>query len=149
MSDETKQKYAQKRLIHVTKEQEERMARQSHERIQNFVNELNQMQARRFELTSGIVLASVTRDGLPGGETDRVAMVNEARALANQVVESDAKQKWEALKSLFVELNVPAPQPPLEWAAKQVGVTLFDVLPEEPEAMIVAPSTEELIKVTQ
>lgn len=146
MSD-TKKKYAEKRLIHVTKEQEERMAQQAHAKVQAYVNELNQMQARRFELATALLIADATKNGL--GYTDGgAAVVETARSVASAMVEADAKQKWEGLKALFAELSVPGPQDALEWAAKQVGVTLFDVLPEAPESLIVAPTIEAIEKVS-
>lgn len=144
---DTKDRYAKKRLIHVTKEQEERMAQQAHAKVQAYVNELNQIQARRFELATALLIADVTKNGL--GVTSQVKdlAVSTARELAAEMVEADAKQKWEGLKALFVELAVPGPQDALEWAAKQVGVTLFDVLPEEPDNLIVEPTIADVAKV--
>lgn len=139
---ETKQKYATKRLIHVTKEQEERMAQQSHAKVQTFVNEANQIQARRFELSSALLIAEVTRNGsLSTSSSD----VDRCRSLASKMVGDDSFQKWTDLKALFVELDVRGPQPALEWAAKQAGVTLFDPLPEAPEeSLIIDPATEDM-----
>ena len=68
------------------------------------------------------------------------------------MVAADGTQKFEGLKSLFVELGVNGPIPALEWAAKQAGVTLFDVLPEAPEPMVKLAeplNIEELTKVVQ
>lgn len=142
---DTKKKYAEKRLIHVTKEQEERMAAESHAKVQAHVNELNQVQSRRFELSVGLLIAEVTRAGFP---VDNATMVANCRALASEMVEADARQKWTDLKALFEELGVRGPQDALEWGAKQRGVTLFDPLPERPESLIVAPTIEAIEKVS-
>lgn len=140
---ETKQRYAKKNLIHLSKEQEEKLAAQSHAKVQAFVNELNLVQSRRFELASALLIAKAGRDNV--GPED----VEACRALASEMVDADAKQKWSDLKAVFVDLNVQAPQPPLEFAAAKVGVTLFDVLPEEPAPLIINPSTEDMDALTK
>ncbi len=141
--NETKQRYAKKSLIHVTDEQKKRMAEQAQAKVQAHVNELNQVQARRFELASALLIAKAGYADVGAADIERFRM------LASTMVDADAREKWTALKTLFVELEVPGPQAPLERAAAQVGVTLFDVLPEEPESLVLAPSTEELLKVSQ
>ncbi len=132
--DETKARYAAKRSIILTKEQEEKIAQQNHQAIQNYVNELNQVQARRFELGSALLISAHT--GSIGDTFDPDALVTQCRATAEKMVAADMTQKFEGLKSLFRELDVRGPIPALEWAAKQAGVTLFDALPEAPEPLV-------------
>lgn len=130
MTNETKGRYAAKRLIHISKEQEERMAAQSAQKIQAFAAEAAQVQGRRCELMGALLVAHVTENGLPSNDFEGV--VESARKLAHIAVDADSRQKWNDLKALFLELGVEGPQPHLEWAAKQVGVTLFDEPAEEP-----------------
>lgn len=140
---ETKQKYAEKRLIHVTREQEEKMATQRIQGIQQFVGEAAQIQARRCEMTMALLTAHATRNGIGGTSA---ADAEACRQLAHLVVDSDSRQKWTDLKALFVELGVRGPQPHLEWSAKQCGVVLFD----EPVQSIVQEATPaELLSVVQ
>lgn len=142
MTETTKKKYSEKRLIQLTREQEERMAAQSVQKVQTFVSEAAQIQSRRCEFLVTIVNAQVMYGGV-----DSVDLAA-CHLLANQAVEVDARQKWADLKALFTELGIHGPQPHLEWAAKQVGVTLFEALPEAP-MLITQPSTEDILKVVQ
>lgn len=121
----TKQRYAEKRLIHLTREQEERIAAQSAQKIQAFVNELNQVQARRCEVMTGLLIAHVTHHGVADIGPDAV---EKCQKLAHALVDADARQKWSDLKGVFAELGIKGPQPHLEFAAKRVGVILFDEL---------------------
>lgn len=140
---ETKSKYAEKRLIHLSKEQEEKIASQKHQMIQNFVNELNQVQSRRFELGSALMISQAQYGGVESVD------VEGCRMKAQDAVDADAKQKWAGLKSLFAEMGVRGPIPALEWAAKQCGVTLFDPLPEAPLVEVAKLDIESLSKVIQ
>ncbi len=110
----------QKRLIHVTKEQEERMAAQSAQKIQAYCSELAQVQSRRFDISNLVISAQVQHGGVASVDVDAV------RALSQKLVDDDSRQKWADLKALFVEMGVEGPQPHLEWAAKQVGIDLFE-----------------------
>lgn len=132
MTNETKGRYAAKRLIHISKEQEERMAAQSAQKIQAFAAEAAQVQGRRCELMGALLVAHVQDSGVPGSTHDMEIVVERCRNLAHIAVDADSRQKWTDLKALFLELGVEGPQPHLEWAAKQVGVTLFDEPAEEP-----------------
>ncbi len=136
----------EKRLIHLSKEQQEKMAAQSAQKIQAFIGEASQVQSRRFELASALLIAHVTKSGITETAAD---VVEQCRAVAALAVDADAKQKWSDLKVLFVEMGVAGPQPHLEWAAKQVGVTLFDEPVEEEGASIIVPATPEQVKVIQ
>jgi len=118
----------QKRLIQLSREQEERMAQQSVQKIQAFVGEANNVQARRCEVMVALLSAHTQHVGIQAVTTEDVATCKKAADLA---VELDARQKFEELKRLFVELGIAGPQPHLEWAARQVGVTLFDEQPDE------------------
>lgn len=138
--NETKKNYSEKRLIHLSKEQEERMAQQKQQTIQNFVNELNQVQARRFELGSALMISQAQYGGVESVDVDA------CRAKAYTAVEADAKQKWALLKALFAEMGVQGPVPSLEWAARQCGIELF----EAPSLIEVAKlNTESLTAVIQ
>ncbi len=128
----------QKRLIQLSKEQEERMAAQSVQKIQAFVNEASQIQSRRCEVAIGLLAAHVTARGI--GATSNEDAVR-CKELAEFIVEADARQKFTDLKKLFVELKINGPQPHLEWAAKQVGVTLFDE-PAAAERLIIEATVE-------
>lgn len=132
-----------KRLIHLSKEQEEKMAAQSAQKIQAFIGEANQIQARRCEVMVALLAAEVTKNGVAA--TTEVE-VEKARTLAHLAVDADARQKWNDLKKLFVELGVHGPQPHLEWAAKQLGITLFDE-PAESEGVIIEATAAEVAKV--
>ncbi len=121
----------QKRLIHVTKEQEEKMAQQSAQKIQAYCSELAQVQSRRFDISNLIISAQVQFAGVDSVDVDKV------RALSQKLVDDDSRAKWTDLKALFAEMGVEGPQPHLEWAAKQVGVTLF-----EAPGLILAPPVE-------
>lgn len=154
--DETKKNYAQKRSIILTKEQEEKIAQQNHQAIQNYVNEMNQVQSRRLELASGILVASMTGGWTPNNVEDHVAI---CRKTADALVNADCAERFTRLKALFEELGVRGPIPALEWGAKQAGVTLFDPLPElewgakqagEPLVKLAEPlNIDELTKVIQ
>ncbi len=113
----------EKRRIILTKEQEEKMAAQSAERVQAFANELGQVQSRRLELTTLIIQAEVTKNGAASMTPEVVAKCSE---VARATIEGDSLQKWTDIKALFAELGVHGPQAHLEWAAKRVGVTLFE-----------------------
>ncbi len=142
MSTETKKRYKTKKLIHLTKEMEEKMAQQSAQKIQSFANELAQVQSRRLELTTLLLQAEVTRSGIASvTETE----ISKCVKVARDAIEADSLQKWTDIAALFAELEVHGPQPHLEWAAKRVGVTLFEELPEEP--LIQPITTDELAKV--
>ena len=148
--DETKQRYAAKRSIILTKEQEEKIAQQNHQAIQNYVSELNQAQARRFELSSALLIATMT--GKFEAAVDGDALVSSCRAIAEKMVAADMLQKFTKLKELFAELCVRGPIPALEWGAKQAGVVLFDPLPEAPEPLVKLAeplNIDELTKVVQ
>lgn len=140
--NETTKKYGEKRMIHLSKEQEERIAAQSVQKIQAFIGEAAQIQSRRCEVMVALLSAAVTRDGV-----DKVN-VEKCRALAHEAVDADSRQKWTDLKALFAELAINGPQPHLEWAARQVGVVLFDNPPEEPN-LIQPATTTDLSKVIQ
>lgn len=127
---------AEKRMIQLTREQEERMAAQSAQKIQAFANELAQVQSRRCELAAALLTAHVTLRGLDGTP---MIFVASARQLATEAIREDSAQKWGAIKAMFAELGVEGPQPHLEWAAMQVGVKLFDPPPEKPLIQPVGP----------
>lgn len=135
----------QKRII-LSREQEERHAAQAVQKVQAFVNEANNIQARRCEVMVALLTAHVThagaRSGALGGGTTQ-ADVDRCRELAHYAVQEDAKQKFSDLKQLFAELGIKGPQPHLEWAAKTVGVTLFD------EPQLVQPVTAQGVEVIQ
>lgn len=133
--NETMKQYGDKRLIHLTKEQEERMAAQSVQKIQAFVGEAAQVQGRRCEVMVALLTAHVTKKGIRSLQPKDIEACRQAAHIA---VEADCRQKFSDLKSLFKELGITGPQPHLEWAAKQVGVTLFDLPPPTP---IVQPVT--------
>lgn len=144
MTNETKGRYAAKRLIHISKEQEERMAAQSAQKIQAFAAEAAQVQGRRCELMGALLVAHVGKVGIDKlTDTD----VETCRKTADLAVDLDSKQKWTGLKALFLELGVEGPQPHLEWAAKQVGVTLFD--PPAEESLVQLATVEAVEKVIQ
>lgn len=140
--NETKKMHAAKRMIHLSEEQEKRMAEQAAGRIQSFANELAQVQSRRCELMAALLTAHVTKVGVDKLLDTDVMACSKA---ANLAIEADSFQKWTDIKAMFAELKIPGPQPHLEWAAKRVGVTLFD--PVEEESLIHPPTVDELVKV--
>ena len=140
--NETKQRYA-KSKIYLTDKQKAQIAAQAHAKVQAFTNEANQVQSRRFELASALLIAQAGREAVG------IADVAHARLIASELVNADAVQKWSDLKALFAELGMNEPQPPLEWAAKQVGVTLIEALPDEPESLILTADSATLEKVIQ
>lgn len=131
---ETKKKYSEKRLIQLTQEQEERMAAQSAQKIQAFVGELAQVQSRRCEVMVALLSSHVTKAGIQDVSD---ADVEACLRVAHKAVEADSRQKWADLKAMFSELGVHGPQPHLEWAAKRVGVELF-----EAPSLIQAPTIQ-------
>ena len=122
----------QKRRIIITKEQEEKMAAMSAQKIQAFLGELAQVQSRRVDLLSLIVSAQVTHGGIGAVNFE------ETFALAKSLVDADSRQKWTELAALFAEMAVEGPQPHLEWAAAKVGVELFPAAPMVQLAEIVS-----------
>lgn len=123
------QKHEQRRII-LTKEQEAKIADQAQAHVQRYTNELSQVQARRVDLFSLILSAAVQNKGtLSNAEVDR------CHEIATYAVELDSRQKWTDLKEMLREQGVSGPQPHLEWAARKVGVDLFDA----PSPIIAAP----------
>ncbi len=96
------------------------MAAQSAQKIQAFCSELAQVQSRRFDISNLVISAQVQFGGVDSVDLDKV------RELSQRLVDEDSRQKWRDLKALFKEMGVEGPQPHLEWAAKQVGIELFD-----------------------
>lgn len=133
-----------KRLIQISREQEERMAAQAHQKAQAFTNEANMIQARRCEIMVALMAAETTKNGVASLTPERI---EQCRQAAHVAVDKDANQKFSDLKLLFKECGLSGPQPHLEWAARQVGVQLFD--PEEDAPLIVEPTPEQLVKVIQ
>lgn len=135
----------QKKII-LTREQKERHAAQAVQKIQAFVNEANNIQSRRCEvmvalLTAHVQHAGARRSALGFGGTSKED-VDHCRLLAHYAVEEDAKEKFNDLKTLFAELGIQGPQPHLEWAAAQVGITLFDQpAPPADEPKLIQPAT--------
>lgn len=129
--------------IIVPSEIKQKMADRDAGKIQAFTNELGQVQSRRLELTTMLLQAAVTHSGLPKTDVEATALAKEAAFLANEAVALDCREKWSALRDLFAEMKFEGPQPHLEWAAKQVGVTLFE------ESEILEPSADEIAKVIQ
>lgn len=121
----------EKRRIIITKEQEEKMSAQSAQKIQAFLTELAQTQSRRCDLLGLIVSAQVTHGGVAS------VIVDDVEKLADVLERNNSKTKWTELRALFAEMGVEGPQPHLEWAAKQVGVRLF-----EAPGIIIAPPVE-------
>ncbi len=138
-----------KRLIQLSREQEEKMAAQAAQKVQNFVQEAAMIQGRRCEVMVALLAAQVTHAGV---DALSESAIEKCRLAAHLAVAADARQKWSDLKLLFEELGINGPQPHLEWAAKQAGVTLFDAQPEESpiiQVTAVLPSNDELTKVVQ
>jgi hypothetical protein len=124
----------EKKRIILSQAQRENMAAQSHQKNQAFVGELNMVQSRRFEVGVALLAAHVTAKGAAATSLEDL---QQCRHLAEQFVQLDAVQKWTGLKALAAEVGIEGPQPHLEWAAKQVGVELF----EQP-SLILAPDVE-------
>ena len=133
MANKAKKK-EEKRII-LSQAQREQMAEQSGQRNQRFVGELNMIQSRRFECALTLLGAHVTAKGV--GEVT-VADVEKCRTLAAALVQADAVQKWSGFRDMAEEVGIEGPQPHLEWAAKQVGVVLWE--PDEEESMILSPN---------
>lgn len=133
-----------RRLIQISKEQEERMAAQAHAKAQAFTNEANMIQARRCEVMVALMSAETTKNGIDALTPERIEACRQA---AHRAVDADAKQKFTDLKALFKHVGLTGPQPHLSWAAAQVGVELFD--PEEDAPLIIEPTPEQLVKVIQ
>jgi hypothetical protein len=131
------------RKIIVPAEFQQKQADRDAAKIQAFSNELGQVQSRRLELTTLLLQAAVTRDGLPGSRDEMERVAAAASDLARWAIERDCMEKWTALRDLFAELDFEGPQPHLEWAAKKVGVTLFE------ESRILQPTEVEAPKVIQ
>jgi len=121
----------EKKRIILSQAQRENMAAQSAQKIQAFCSELAQVQSRRFDISNLVISAQVQFGGVDSVDVEKV------RALSQKLVDMDSKQKWSDLKALFEEMGVEGPQPHLEWAAKQVGVQLF-----ESASLILAPDVE-------
>jgi len=121
----------EKRRIILSKEQEEKHAAQSAQKIQAYCSELAQTQSRRCDLLGLIVSAQVTHGGVSS------VIVDDVEKLANTLERNNSRTKWTELRALFAEMGVEGPQPHLEWAAKQVGVQLF-----ETASLILAPPVE-------
>lgn len=135
----------EKNRIILSQEQQERMAQQSAQKIQQFANELSQVQSRRLELTGSLLTAHVTKHGI---RDTTPADVKACVEMAHAAVEADSLQKWTGIKALFAELGVHGPQPHLEWAAKKVGIVLFEEQAED-APLIVSPGAEDVLKVIQ
>ncbi len=124
----------EKRRIILSKEQEEKHAAMSAQKAQAFVGELNMIQARRYETALTLLGAQVTHAGVASTTIEDVA---KCRTLADELIRADAVQKWTGLKTLAAAVGIEGPQPHLEWAARQVGVQLF-----EDSSPILAPDVE-------
>ncbi len=122
----------EKKRIILSNEQRQKMADESAAYHQRFTGELNMVQSRRFEAALTLLGASVTKNG---AAATTEADVEKCRALADQLVHSDAVQKWNGFRAMVVDLSMEGPQPHLEWAARQVGVELFP-----PESPILSPT---------
>lgn len=123
--------------IIVPAEFQQKQADRDAAKIQAFSNELGQVQSRRLELNTMLLQAAVTRDGLPNSEEQAALMTKAAMTLARNTIEADCREKWTAIRDLFAELKFEGPQPHLEWAAKKVGVQLFDE-----ESRIIQPNED-------
>ncbi len=132
MANKAKKK-EEKRII-LSEAQRQNMAEQSSQRAQRFLGELNMIQSRRFEVALTLLGAHVTGKGAAATTNEDIAKV---RALADELIRADAVQKWTGFRDMAEEVGIEGPQPHLEWAAKQVGVVIWE--PEEEESLILSP----------
>lgn len=134
-----------KRLIQMSKEQEEKLANQRAESIQRYTNELAQVQGRRCELFAALLQAEITKNGAASIDAMGLACIHK---LATDAMTLDTRQKWEGLRDLFNEMGFEGPQPHLAWAAKKSGVELFPAETED-KPLIQPPTVDDLVKVVQ
>ena len=100
------------------------------QKVQAFVNEANNVQSRRCEVMVALLTAQAGGRLLRRRRARRQLIADHCRPWQHYAaVEEDAREV--ATSKTPRRFGIRGPQPHLEWAAAQVGVQLFDPLPEE------------------